>query len=357
MNNSRSKLSILLTAPVLLALTLPGDNLTFAPEAGSSVTRTFTSSNQFSLDEMEVSMNGQPMPMDLDMKMDMSVDIAMEITDTFVAMGDGRPAKLKRTFDSLGSESHFSMEMAMMPGGGQEKDIGSSSELEGKTVEFTWNDDEETYDVAYFESEGDEDLLEDLAEDMDFRALLPAGEVAVGDTWEIDVSELTSVLFPGGNPALVPDDDGSDEMGMPGMDNMGGNMADMIGDLLEGEATAEYRGIEEVDGIQVAVIAFTVSISSSNDMTEVVEEAMGELPEGSPDMSINFVDIEIEMEGEGTLQWAIAANRPHSFEIRGTLATMMDMGMAIAMGDQEAEMEQSMEMSGSFESSMLVEEN
>jgi hypothetical protein len=39
-----------------------------------------------------------------------------------------------------------------------------------------------------------------------------------------------------------------------------------LGDLLEGEASGEYIGTEEVDGVTVAVIRFTISIASSNDM-------------------------------------------------------------------------------------------
>ena len=357
MNNTRTLLTTLLAAPVLLALTLPVDEVAFGPEAGSSVTRVYTSNNQFSLDEMEMSMNGQPMPMDLEMSMDMSMDLTIEVTDTFVAVSDGRPDKLQRTYDALGTEAHFSMEMSMMPDGGQDKNISSSSDLEGKTVLFTWDDEEGEYGVEYHESEGDEELLEGLTEDMDFRALLPEGGVSVGDTWEIDPKALISVLFPGGNTGLVPEEEGGSEEMMPGMDGMGANISDMLGDLLEGEASAEYMGTEDVDGTTVAVIHFTISIASSNDMTEIVEESMGDLPEGSPEISINYVDVEIEMEGEGTLQWDLAANRMHSYESQGSMNTLMDMGMGVSMGDNEMEMEQSMEMSGTFASSMTVEAN
>ena len=244
-----------------------------------------------------------------------------------------------------------------MPDGGQEKDITSSSELEGKTVLFSWDDDEGEFTTAYHESEGDEELLEGLTEDMDFRALLPEGDVSVGDTWEIDPKALVSVLFPGGNTGLVPDDEGGAEEMMPGMDGMGANMGEMLGDLLEGEASAEYTGTEEVDGVTVAVISFTISIASSNDMTEIVEESMSEMPDDGPEISVNYVDVEIEMEGEGTLQWDLAANRAHSYEIQGSMNTLMDMGMGVSMGDNEMEMEQSMEMSGTFNSSMTIEAN
>ena len=357
MKNTRTLLTTLLAAPALLALTLPVDEVAFGPEAGTSVTRTYTSNNQFSLDEMEMSMNGQPMPMDIEMNMDMSMDLSIDVTDTYVAVGDGRPDKLQRTYDALGTEAHFSMEMAMMPDGGQDKDISSSSELEGKTVLFTWNDEEGDFDVAYHESEGDEELLENLKEDMDFRALLPEGDVNAGDTWEIEPKSLISVLFPGGNMGLVPEEDGGSEEMMPGMDGMGADISEMLGDLLEGEASAEYMGTEDADGTTVAVIHFTISISSSNDMTEIVEDSMSEMPEGGPEISVNYVDVEIEMEGEGTLQWDLAASRAHSYEIQGTMNTLMDMGMGVAMGDKEMEMEQSLEMSGTFASSMKVEEN
>ena len=52
----------LLVSPAFLAFTLPADKVAFAPKEGSSVSKTFTTKAEFSLDSMSMTMNGQPSP-------------------------------------------------------------------------------------------------------------------------------------------------------------------------------------------------------------------------------------------------------------------------------------------------------
>jgi len=357
MKNTRTLLYSATVLPAALSLlAAPAGEITFSPAEGQSITRTWNAGSQFSLDDMEMSMNGQPMPMDMEMEMDMDMKMSFEVTDKFVSMMDGQPKELHRTFDVLDSGGSFSVEAELMPGGGEEKTIEASSELEGKTVAFKWNEENGEYDVEYFESEGEDELLEGLTEDMDFRALLPPGEVAEGESWDIDVKKLTTILAPGGDMGLVPELD-EEEMGMmPGMQDFGRGMNDMLGDLLEGEANGTFKGYQEVDGTRVAVIALTISIESSNDMTEKVAEAMGKLPIEA-EVEIDYMDIEVTIEGEGTLYWNVEAGHAHSYDLSGSMGFITDMGMTMTMGDQNMEMEQTFEMSGTFENSMSIAVN
>jgi len=159
-----------------------------------------------------------------------------------------------------------------------------------------------------------------------------------------------------GDLALVPEIQGS-EMDMMGMQGMGRGMNDMLGEMLEGEATGTFNGIPEIDGTRVAVIAITVSVDSSNDMTDKVAEALSEMPEEMGEFSIEYMDIEIELEGEGTLYWDVGAGHAHSYELNGSMSFTMDMGMNVTAGDQEMEIEQTFEMSGTFESAMGIAKN
>jgi len=356
MNQLRTTLLSAAAVPVLLALTLPASEIVFAPAEGQSVTRKWTNQIHLSLDDMQMTMNGQPLPMEIEMEMDIDGTTEVEVTDRFVAMAEGRPSKLRRTFDAVGSTGSFAMEMAMMPGGGQTRDINASSELEGKTVTFSWDPDEETYGADWFESEGDDKLLEGLTEDMDLRVLLPRAGIEEGETWEIDVKRLTGILAPGGNMALVPDLD-EDMGGMPGMEGMGSGMGDMIGESLEGTATAEYKGTREMDGVTVAVIRLTIDVESTNDMTEKVMEQMGQMPDEVGEVSVEYMDVEIDIEAEGTLYWNVEAKHAHSMDLSGSMKMVMDTAMTMSPGGQEMQMEQMMEMSGSFENSMTVTDN
>lgn len=344
--------SAALAVPTLVASELPATEITFGPAEGTTLSRTYVSKSQFALDDMQMSMNGQPMPMEIEMEMDMEMTSGFEVSDTFLAMAGERPGKLKRTFDSIDSNGSFAMEMEMMPGGGQTMNVTASSELEGKTVLFSLDGEESDYEVSWHESEGDDELLEGLSEDMDLRALLPTGAVSEGDTWDIDTSTLVSVLAPGGNLALVPEMD--EDMGMPGMGNMNQGLDQMLGEMLEGTASGVFKGTREVDGVNVAVIGITIDIDSSNDMTEIVREQLEEMPEEMGELSVEYMDAEVEIEVEGTLFWNLSGKHAHSLDLSGSMRMVMDMAMNMSMSGQEMQMEQMFEMSGTIENSMKI---
>ncbi|HVS18011.1 MAG TPA: hypothetical protein VMT18_05375 [Planctomycetota bacterium] len=356
MNLDRPLLAGLALAPALLALALPLDEVAFRPSADLSVTRTIESMRNFSLDDMEMTMNGQPLPMDIQMEMDMSMTQKTVVTDVYGPVADGRHAKLKRTFEELALNGEFSMRMAMMPDGGQDSSIEGSSELEGKSVVFTWDEDEGAY-VASFDGEGDQELLEGLEEDMDLRALLPASEVSEGDTWEVDVKKLRNVLALGGNLKVKPDADDAPEGGMPGMDGMT-DFSKMFDDVVEGNATAEYRGTRDVDGVACQVIGIKIDVRASADLTDQLAENVSQsLPDGMGEVEVEHIDMELDIEGEGQLYWNPALGLAHSYEMTGTMSIIMDMGFAISMGEQNISMEQNLTMSGTFQDKLAVTRN
>lgn len=356
MNSQRTLLASLILAPALLALTLPLEDIAFRPSEGLSVTRTLQSTRNFTLDDMEMTMNGQPLPMDIQMEMDMSMTQKTVVTDLFGAVADGRHTKLARTFDELAQNSEFAIRMEMMPDGGQDATMTGKSELEGKKVVFTWDAEANGY-VPTFEGEGDAELLEGLDEDMDLRVLLPGKSVSEGETWDLDVKKLRSVLALGGNLKLVPQSDESVESAMPGMDGMS-DFASMLQDLIEGEASAEFRGQREIDGVACLVIGIKLDVRASADLTDDLAAGVADsLPDGMGEVEVEHVDMDVEIEGEGQLYWDAAAGVAHAFELTGTMSLTMDMGFAISMGEQSMNMEQNLTMSGTFEDKLAVVRN
>ncbi len=343
--------------PALLALGLPGDKVEFRAAEGLSLRRDFTSVTHLTLDDMEITQNGQPLPMEIQMDMQMDMRMTLGITDLYGAIGSGRPARLVRSFDELGQQSQFSIKSDQIPGGNQDKSIGAESELEGKKVGFAWDEESSAYKTSFEGGEGDEDLLEELEEDMDMRFLLPGKEVAEGDSWELDVKKLRLLLSPGGNLKFKPsDEDMGDMSGMQGMDSMS-DFSGMFDDLVQGTATAEYRGQREIDGVDCGVIVLKLDVSASADLTEQVGEMAQKLPEGMGEMEIERMDLEVEVEGEGTVYWDLAAGVPHSYELPGKLGMTMDMGFAISMGEQSMKIEQHLELSGSFTHELKIQKN
>jgi hypothetical protein len=344
-----------LALPALIAAALPADKVEFRPADGLSLTRTYSNKTELSLDDMEMTINGQPGPA-IEMEMDMTMSQSVVVTDEMAALADGRPTKLVRSYEELDQQSQFTMQMAGMPGGNQERSIKAASELQGKKVAFTWDGESSSYKTAFEGGDGDEALLEGLEEDMDLRVLLPADEVSEGDTWQIDVKRLRTLLAYGGNLKLKPtEEEGGQEM--PGMDNMA-DFSTVFGELLEGEASGEYRGTREIDGVNCQVIHVKLDVNASADISDKVQEAMKDMPEGQiQDVKVERMDLEMELEGEGDLYWDPAARVAHSLELTGTTTLNMDMGMALSASEQTMNIEQSFKLSGSFASSVAIRPN
>ncbi|MDF1837259.1 MAG: hypothetical protein P1V35_05280, partial [Planctomycetota bacterium] len=90
-----------------------------------------------------------------------------------------------------------------------------------------------------------------------------------------------------------------------------------------------------------------INIDTVTDMTEMVEEGMDsqEMPEGV-EIGVSQADMELHMEGKGTLMWNAKAGVVHSFTYAGETSMVMDMVMDINAMGQEMENAMHMEMSG-----------
>ena len=344
MNYTKPALLAALGAPLLLGLSMPSEMIKFQPAQGLVLKKSFENTNEMTLDEMDMLMNGEPLPFPMDMDITVSSEQTVVVVDTIGTVRGGHPVKLERTFDTLSSNAVSSMSSSMM--GDEEMEAAGSSELEGLSVVFTWDDDEGEFGVAFAEdSDGDEDLLEGLKEDMDLRVLLPEGDVSEGEDWSVAPELMISVLAPGGDLAIVPEDTEMGGMGMPGG---GMNMEQMLGEL-DGDVTCKLTGLRDVDGAKIAVIAISIEIESTNDLTEMIQEMMeeAELPPEAGSMEIESVDVELSIEGEGELLWDITHGHFLELTISSEMESTMDQAMSMSMGPESMTMEQSMVFSAS----------
>lgn len=353
MKHKRNILAPLLVAPALLALASRGDKPTFAPEPGTSLSKRIENTYEITLDDMSMVVNGAEMDASmLGMEMTTSTSQVVAVVDQYQSVGDGRPKTLRRKFEELSSATSIAMSNAMM--GDQDVDAPGSSALEGMTVVFTWNEDSGEYDVAFADdSDGDAKLLEGLAEELDLRGLLPAGEVSEGDTWEIEPDTLRQVFAPGGAVKIEPEEMGD----MMGMSNPQFSQDQMLGEF-DGEVSAEYTGTREEDGVRVAVIRISADVSSARDLTEIVDEAMSEmeLPEGMDiEMEVESFDIEFMFDGEGELLWNLETGLPYSLHLSGEVNQAIDMAMNMNAGGMEQAIEQSMSLSGTHSVTITTE--
>lgn len=340
-HNARALVSTLL-APLCLAGDWSADRPTFAPKAGTSLTKTLSVQGDLELEEMKLMMGGQDLSeMAGQMEMSMKHETRLVVEDTYVALEDGRPTKLKRTYEEIGSSSHSSGSSMM---GEQKNDSKFESDLEGKSVLFTLDGDE--YSATFADDEkGDEELLEGLVEDIDLRGFLPSKEVAEDDSWKVEAAAVKALLVPGGDLKLKPAE-GAD---MPGLESMNFSPSDMLSEL-EGTFEATFKGTRKEGDVTVAVIAVAIDCSSANDLTERMQsmtDAMDDqLPEGAS-MKVTAFDGEYEYEAEGELLWNLESGHLHALQLSGELRMIMDVSMSMSMQGMDNDMELSQTYAGS----------
>jgi hypothetical protein len=282
----------LLHAPLLLlTLALPGNEpteLAYAPEAGTRLKRVFLAEAEYELTDMSVSVDGEPMEPEGELPEDSTRFVEhIAVTDTVDAVADGRPTELVRTFDELRQED-----------AGTQGESKLASDLQRRAVRFTWDEDEERYDVAAADEEDlDEDVAAFLLEDMDLRLVLPSGAVEVGDEWELDPELYVAFMWPSGLLGFHAE----------GEENDGDETSRQTIERLEGSGTARLEEVREEDGTRVAVIAIELEITTGSESVVPADEESGQ-----PELD---VEIEIERSLTGTILWDLDHGHALSAEL------------------------------------------
>ena len=309
-------------APLLLALSLPAEDLTFHPAANTEVAKTLKLDLEVNISEASMTMNGEPLPGAPDelTKNALIMNMVVGVTEKYVETKEGKPLHLLRTFDKMSLDTEF---------GEESKEVEEFKEPEGKTVEFKWNEKESAYDKSYKDSEGDKDDLKDLDPDMDLRALLPTKKVAKGDTWQVPADSLMSLFIPGGMISKAPEGEQA-EMVEKFKSMFSEQFAQMGKDF---KITCTYKGPKEDGAANVGEITFAFDGKMKLDLGSMFEELIKSQAEGLPEMDLK-ADIGMNMKGEGTLLWNQAAGVLSNFEMHADMGMDLDMSMHMQQGDQ-----------------------
>jgi hypothetical protein len=323
----------LLSIAVLAAFVVPADSLTFHVEAKSKLTKTFENKIKLASESMSITVDGNEMHTGVEVpEIELADNETIQVADEYLQVEDGRPTKIARKFVDLSGDS---LETTTMPeGSGMEdrEDKGEKeSPLEGKSVVFTWEDDD--YKAAWADEEkgGDDDLLEKLEGDMDLLGFLPSKGVAKGDTWDLDPKVFNGVSSPGGRLQLRnPDREEADD---------DASIQEELEKNVGGEGKATYKGTRTVDGVEVGVIEITAELESHG----AIE------PEGRE------TSIEYAVNYTGEMLWNVKAGRLHSLELKGEVKFSMDMKSAMEVGEESHELRQKVEFAGTIEHRATVE--
>lgn len=283
----------------------------------------YTSSMEMELETttMRMERDGQPVEMPGGGG-GMAMGEASEVTwtDKVLEHKDGKPTKVKRVFGVLEGSTTTSF-------GGEEQTRERKGALDGVTLELSLDEEGK---VAAEVKEGDApgEALVGHHLTLALDEFLPEGDVAAGDSWELEKGaiqrglglDLAGVLFQrpqegGGGGG------GGGEGGGGGRRGQRGPRGGMAGAVLmqaelEGKATLAEE-LEEVDGISYRVIKLEITASGS--MEEQGGMGGGGRGRAFEPTAPTFVETTYSIELEGKLLFDPKAKLPASLSIDGTL--------------------------------------
>lgn len=330
-------LPALLAAPFCLALTPIEDEVSFHPKDGTSLSKKFDIEGTLTLDDMTLEVNGQDMSeMAMQDTDDIEYSAFLHVTDEYVTVSGGKPLELIRTFDDVGGA---------VKSGEESSDFDTLADIKSRKVKFKWNEEEKDYDVSYHEGEGDEDLLDQLAEDMDLRTLLPDGAVSEGDKWTVSGKQIYQALFSGMKLDEV-DTSGEDEMAQLVIDQL----MPQVEKLAESfELNCTYKGTREEGAARVGVIEVKLEGKPSLDLASMFEEIFAKLGEAQQveiDATVEKATVGCELTGAGNLLWNNADGHVHAFDLASDLKFTMEAIVSIDAQGQKVDVNMAMDMSG-----------
>lgn len=284
----------LLLPPLALLLLVPSTRdevaLAYAPEEGTVLKRSFDAEASHELTEIAASFDGQDLEHQGELpEFSSRFTEHIVVTDRLVGVENGRPTELERTFDELAQENTDTA-------GEEEVRAELGSDLEGRTVRFRWDEDEENYTVKSADDGDDLDgsVARWLLEDMDLRLVLPGREVEVDEEWELDPRLYLAFMWPSGLLGFHEEGEETDE------DER--ELSGQTIDNLEGSGTARLEEIREEDGVRVAVLHVELEITTGSEHV-LPAVAPDEVEEGEFPRPEITVEVRIERKLEGTLLW------------------------------------------------------
>ena len=316
-------------APLFLAFVPAADEIRYDPKPGTEVGKKLDVSLELSIDDVNVEMNGQPLPAGaLGQVQDMTItlELAVGVTEKLAGVKDGRATDLLRTFDSIHGKAEA----------GEESSEESFSDMEGKTVRFLWDGEKSEYKKSWHECSGKDEILNTLAPDMDVSALLPAKKVAKGDKWEVGGSKVLSLLMPGLQPGSVD----LDKAGLPAEQAKAMQiMIDELGPQLEEglkhlRVSCEYEGSHDADGANVADVKLHLEGELKLDIGPAIERIAAEESHGGPEPTVEG-SVTLSIKGDGSLLWNVETHMLHSYALDADLQLQVKADVSADQGGQE----------------------
>jgi len=271
--------------------------------------------------------------------------------DRVIAATDGAPTKLQRSFEEVSAGGSMSF-------GDQEQEIEQECPLSETVLELELDDGE----VVAKMTEGgsvDDELLEGHSLELALAALLPDGEIAEGEEYEIEGDALIRALEADMDAIYYPrpprEERGERGQGGRALQGQGGRGRGMRGrgvgmaQLLQAgdwDVTGTLEALEgEFDGTPCAVI--TIEITGDGEIAEPERgEGGGRGGRGgravsAPGKVQALLATNFDLQAEGKLYFSIESKRPVALELEGEVS--IESERVRSRGDSEMVMTSSQE--------------
>lgn len=315
----RLLLFVLVRLIPLMALGILVRPLTFRPAPGSQSTKHLTSEWRARLDKFELILNGGVID---GFQMETELSQAIVVTDTYLALAEGRPVALDREFCTISEDLKITYALGSEPF--DEETVRGTSDLEGSIVQFRVQDGAPTRRFDPLDRTRDPRLLNGLREDMDLRVLLPPEPVTVGDTWEIELAALPDLLSPGGYFGWTLESQENARGFIETLDPaLMGELRHAFGSMLEGHVSAHYAREEN----ERSRLDLTIDVETEKDVNELTDLAtqIVETFSGLDTIEVYRLDLTFALKAVGSAEWDTVRGQVSGLQLAGEVESTLDL--------------------------------
>jgi hypothetical protein len=272
---------------------------------------------------MEATRDGQPVEGRGNGSISSDMTLHEVHVDHVLEVKDGRPTKVKRTFESVSGKGEFSF-------GDNSRDINMESPLENVTLEIaSTKDGKPEVTVADGKKPEDSAALEGHRPELFLDALLPEGDVEAKGSWDLESDAVKRALRVDVAKALYAPptrEDGGDSGGGGGRRGRGGRGGMMGGGETRLFHDADLKGKaklvstdEEVDGQKCAKIEIKIDASGEMQMPEPGAGGQRRRQDMLANESETLVANHYEIRLEGEMFVSLKDHRPVSLSLEGSI--------------------------------------
>ena len=264
----------------------------------------------------------------------------VQVSDRLLKVVDGRPWNFRRYFDRGGLDGFAELSGA---GGAVNLRAVGLSRLKGKSVMFTWVPEDSVYGRYYDATDGVEEDLKHMQDDLDLRGFLPEGTVEVGGTWSVPPLAMGDALSPCGMLSFDFSKSKNISLARTLRLGTGSHLFELFRSEVSGEVNATLTSVEQLEGARVATVSVKWDVKTASDLTELARRNRA-VEEMQVDKQLLSMKVALELVGEGTFRWDLDAG--HLVDYDFSSKEDVDSAVRTKFGEDGEVQEEVLEMGG-----------